>query len=115
MDIKEIKNGIAAYRKEQEILLRLIRLTKGLTATRFDELFRGREYRKGIPLRLMAGDSFILGVGQNGFSEWAWQLDLLQHMMAVGLVDTARNDKDEIVYILPSTDACVVVGHGEYG
>jgi hypothetical protein len=50
----------------------------------------------------MTGDSFILGAGQNGFSEWAWQLDLLQHMMAIGLVDTAQNDRDEIVYILPS-------------
>ena len=102
MDIEKIKNGIAAYHKEQEVLLRLIRLTEGLTETRFDELFRGREYRKSIPFHPMSGDSFILGAGWNGLNEWAWQLDLLQHMMAIGLVDTTRNDKDEIVYILPS-------------
>lgn len=103
METKEIKRGIAAYHKEQAVLLRLIRLTKGLSVTRFDGLFRGREYRnKGVFLHPMTGDSFILGAGQNGFSEWAWQLDLLQHMMAIGLVDTAQNDRDEIVYILPS-------------
>ncbi|KKK99108.1 hypothetical protein LCGC14_2636030, partial [marine sediment metagenome] len=40
--------------------------------------------------------------GMDGeLSPWSWNLDLLQHMMSVGLVDTKRNEKDEIVYVLP--------------
>ena len=97
--IKEIKAGIAAYDKEQEALLELIRKTNGLTASKFDETFSGAMLfspRGGIE-----GDSFMLGLGQNGFTEWAWQLDLLQHMMSIGLVDTTTNEDNEIVYILP--------------
>ena len=101
MDIEEIKKGIAAYHREQRCLLKLIRLTGGLTASRFDELFRGREYRtKKLKMHQITGDTFLLGAGQNGFNEWAEQLDLLQYMMRVGLVDTTRNEDNEIVYII---------------
>lgn len=102
--IREIKSGIADYHREQEILLKLIRLTKGLTQTRFDELFRVRELGGAKQAMLshhgISGDSFFGGMmGES--NPWSWYLDLLQHMMAVGLVDTKRNEEDEIVYILP--------------
>lgn len=104
--IEEIKKGIANYHREQKVLLRLIRLTKGLTQTKFDELFykRGLGGTKGVMINSagVSGDSFLLG-GMNGESvPWSWYLDLLQHMVEVGLVDTKRNEKDEIVYILPN-------------
>ncbi|KKM04156.1 hypothetical protein LCGC14_1767080 [marine sediment metagenome] len=106
--IEEIKNGIADYHREQKVLLRLIRLTKGLTQTKFDELFRARGLggSKFICINHygISGDSFFLG-GMMGESDpWSWYLDLLQHMMTVGLIDTKRNEKDEIVYVLPEEE-----------
>lgn len=101
MDIKEIKKGIAYYSREQTVLMRLIRKLNGLSSSKFDELFQGREYRKHVKLRPISGDSFMLGVASNGFTEWAWWLELLQYMMAIDLVDTKRVD-GELVYILPS-------------
>lgn len=101
INIEEIKDGISEYHREQSILIRLIRMKKGLKSSHFDKLFKGREYKRGLINHPMSGDSFILGVGRNGFTEWAWQLDLLQHMIRVGIVDTKRNEDNEIVYILP--------------
>jgi len=102
MNKKEIEKGIAAYKYEQEVLLRLIRKTNGLTERKFDKLFHGRELRKRTRLRRsgLYGDSFILGVGMNGGTMWAEYLDLLQYMVLSGLVDTKRNKRNEIVYIL---------------
>ena len=102
--IEEIKSGIADYYREQKVLLRLIRLTKGLTQTRFDKLFRARGLGDSkficINWHGISGDSFLHG-GMMGESDpWSWYLDLLQHMMTVGLIDTKRNKKNEIVYIL---------------
>ena len=100
MNREEIERGIAAYEYEQRVLLRLIRITGGLTEERFDDMFRGREWtRKKIRLRKIDGDSFILGGILGG--RWAWWLDLLQHMMAVGLVDTRRDSNGSLVYIIP--------------
>ena len=101
MNKDEIRKGIAAYKHEQNVLLRLIRKTGGLTEGKFDELFYGREFRKRTRLRRsgLYGDSYILGMGSNGGTLWAEYLDLLQYMMAVDLVDTKRNNDNEIVYI----------------
>ena len=102
MNKDEIRKGIAAYKYEQNVLLRLIRKTGGLTESKFDELFHGREFRKRTRLRRsgLYGDSYILGMGMNGGTIWAEYLDLLQYMMAVDLVDARRNKDNEIVYIL---------------
>ena len=102
MNKNDSKNGIAAYQREQAVLLRLIKMTGGLTESKFDSLFRGREYRRPMKLRPMLGDSFILGIGSNGFSEWAWQLDLLQHMIVVGIVDAVITNDGEIAYVIPA-------------
>jgi len=102
MNKEKIIAGIAGYRQEQQVLLRLIRKTGGLTSSKFDELFRGREYRKRMKIRPISGDSFLLGMGQNGGNEWAFYLELLQHMMAIGLVVTISNKTDEITYGLPT-------------
>lgn len=99
--INETKDGIQAYSKEQKLLLRLIKFTKGLTESKFDELFIDREFKRRLRFHPMTGDSFILGMGQNGDNEWAFHLDLLQHMMAINLIDTKRNEHNEIVYVLP--------------
>ena len=100
MNRKEIERGIAAYAYEQRVLLRLIRFTGGLTEEKFDRLFSGREWRKPkLRPHKIDGDSFILGGIFGG--RWAWWLDLLQHMMAVGLVDTRRDSNGSLVYIIP--------------
>lgn len=101
MDKNKIIKGIEAYSREQKILLRLIDWNNGLTETKFDELFMGREWRKRVFLRPggIDGDSFLLGMGLNGGTEWAFYLDLMQHMVLVGLVDTIRNEQNEIVYV----------------
>lgn len=101
MDKEEIKTGIVAYEKEQQTLLRLIRKTGGLTESKFDRIFRMREFKRPMKLRSISGDSFILGHGANGCSEWSWYLDLLQHMMSIDLVDTTQTKDNEIMYILP--------------
>lgn len=102
MNKEEIKKGIAGYGYEQKRLLRLIRKTGGLSASKFDELFRENEYKQIRRLchRGITGDTFLLGIGVNGFNLWAETLDLMQHMMAIDLIDTKRNEDNEIVYIL---------------
>ena len=64
--------GIACYRTEQAILLRLLR-RRPFTQHDFDRWFRGREYRGRARFRGngLNGDSFILGIGINGSNEWA--------------------------------------------
>ena len=101
MNKDEIRKGIECYKHEQQVLLRLIRKSGGLTASKFDKLFQGREFKKRTKLHKhgLSGDSFILGIGANGFNMWSENLDLLQRMIAVDLVDTVRNKKDEIVYV----------------
>ena len=100
MNKDEIRKGIAAYKHEQEVLLRLIRKTYGLTESKFNELFYRREFRKRTKLRVsgLKGDSFILGIGINGGSMWAEYLDLLQYMVLLDLVYVRRNRQGEIVY-----------------
>jgi hypothetical protein len=89
---KEIVKGIAAYAHEQQVLLRLLRKRGQFTEREFDTWFRGREYQKPKirPRGPINGDSLILGGMMGG--EWAWWLDLLQHMMAVGLVVTSAEN-----------------------
>lgn len=89
MDKAQIAKGIAAYKHEQQVLLRLLKKKKGFTEKEFDHWFRGREYRKRVLFRRhgITGDSFILGMGINGGNMWAKYLELLQMMMTLDLVD----------------------------
>lgn len=84
---QRIRKGIESYKHRQNVLLRLIRMQKGLTSEKFDEIFRGREYRKRCRRIPIAGDSFLLGITENGFNEWTWHLELLQLMIAIDLVE----------------------------
>lgn len=94
-----IVRGIAAYSREQTVLLRLLRKTGGFTPDQFDAWFRGREWRRRVRFTPITDDTFILGVGQNGGNHWAVMLDLLQHMIAAGLVGTAKEGKGRFRYI----------------
>ena len=90
----EIAEGIASYRREQTILLRLMPFSDA----DFDKWFRNRESRqRPVPFHSVCGDAFLLGIGMNGFSEWAWWLDLLQHMMDLGGID-AKEKNGRIIY-----------------
>ncbi len=105
----QIKKGIAAYAREQEVLLRLMRKCGGsFTERQFDTWFKGREYgtrlvHGQLRYRIMrlsrvgiSGDAFLLG-GMDS-SDWALMLDLLQHMVAAGLVDAKRDVSGMICY-----------------
>ena len=105
--IDEIKRGIAAYEREQRVLLRLIRKSGGLSASKFDELFQNRETRRTGRARACSRESFILGIAANGFNQWVWHLDLLQMMVLAGMVDIIKRTEDhpdEIVYVLPDKE-----------
>lgn len=98
---KTLRDGIAAYRKEQDIILRLLRRRGQFTASEFDTWFgRWGNKRPRIRCRAYSPKAFILGVGANGGTEWAFFLDLIQHMIPLGLVE-ARKIKGEIVYSTP--------------
>lgn len=98
--INRILKGIVAYRHEQQVILRLLRRYHSFTERDFDRWFRGREFkrRKFYPHEV-TGDSFLLGIGINGFNQWAWNLELMQMMMVVGLID-AKKKNGLVVYEL---------------
>jgi len=87
--------GIAAYAHEQQVLLRLLRKRGQFTADEFDEWLYGREWRRPLRMHPIKGDSFLLGGVTGGARDW-W-LDLLQHMMALDLVD-AKTENGVVVY-----------------
>ena len=98
VDKQKIEQGIAAYRREQRVLLRLLRKRGTFTEQEFDGWFRGGEWRR--PLKFgppLTGDTFILGMGQNGANKWAVMLELLQMMMAIDLFDANTID-GSVVY-----------------
>ena len=99
--IEQIRKGIAAYKHEQAVIVRLLRKRKQFTELEFDRWFKWREYRRHVPLRGgdIMGDSFILGMGINGGNIWATYLDLMQHMMAIGIVD-AKTENGIVTYKL---------------
>lgn len=104
-EIERIKKGIEAYKWQQDALLRLIRKSNGLTESKFDDLYMGREWRKTrkrVRLAPMTGDTFLLGLGADGHSQYSETLELIQKMMILGKVETIRNEKDEIVYVMPT-------------
>ena len=108
-NVEEIRKGIAGYAHEQKVLLRWIRMRGLLSSELFDSVLSsrgglGRSF-KGKP-RLtklsgfgISGDSFLLG-GLSGHKGRDWYLDLLQHMMYLGMVDTVMVD-GVIHYRLP--------------
>jgi hypothetical protein len=49
--------------------------------------------------RGITGDTFILGMGMNGGNLWAEMLELLQIMVALGMVDT-KTENGAVVYSL---------------
>lgn len=99
--IDRIRKGIAGYAREQAIILRLLRKKGGsFTEKDFDRWLRLREYRRPrFYPRAITGDMLILGIGVNGGNQWATWLDLMQHMMYLGLIDAKKKD-GMIVYTL---------------
>ena len=100
---EELRRGIAAYSKEQAIILRLLRRFGPFTERDFDRWLKFREYRRPrFYPRAITGDSLLLGIGQNGGSQWAFWLDLMQRMMVLDLVD-AKTENGVVVYSLSAT------------
>lgn len=100
--LEEVRKGIAAYSREQTILLRLLRKRRSFTERDFDKWLHMREYRRPrFYPRCLTGDTFILGLGRNGGTQWAVWLELMQKMMLLGLID-AKKENGLVVYRLPS-------------
>lgn len=71
------------------------------TSSEFDDWFRLREYRRPMRAQGIDGDTFLLGLSLiNGGNLWAEMLELVQYMMALGLLD-AKTINGEVVYKLP--------------
>ena len=103
MDIETLQAGIAPYAKEQAVILRLLQKNGQFTEQEFDSWFRGREWRRPIKCRFVTEDGFVLGMGANGGTEWAWWLDLVQHMVLLGIISTKT--KDEMVVYMKGANA----------
>lgn len=98
MTKSEIRAGIAAYHRAQQVFLRLLRKRGSFTEQEFDAWFKDREFRRPtLSNSVIHEDSFILGIGLNGGTFWAEMLDLLQYMMILELVD-ARRENGVLVY-----------------
>lgn len=105
-DRKRIEEGIAEYKHEQQVLLRLLRKKGGaFTEHQFDRWFRRLSRRRCYPKTFcpFGRNTFLLGIGARPRSAWTFMLDLLQHMVALGLVEVKRDRF--IVYYLPSKAA----------
>ena len=96
-----MSNGLESYSHEIAVLLRLIRKKGVLTEEKFDELYQS-PYRSGRGYAV-SGDTLILGMCAQGISEWSFHLDLLQRLVAQGLVNTSTVD-GMVVYTL--SDGC---------
>lgn len=94
----QLVNGIRAYGYQQRVLLRLLRRHGPLHQDGFDRLF----HRKRFPPVFFTGETFVLGFCQNP-SDWAKWLQLLQIMVAIGLVNQ-RGETGEIEYFLPEPE-----------
>lgn len=95
----DIRSGIRPYALHQIKLLRLLRMRGGFTSDQFDQWFRHprREY-KVWPIAI-DGDGFIIGMGTNGGTYWAFMLDLLQHLIMIKAATTTRTGHDVLCYI----------------
>lgn len=92
-----ILRGIASYKHEQQVFLRLLRKRGSFTEHEFDAWFRGREWRRPVKAHAMTKETFILGLGANGGTVWAEWLELLQLMIVTGMV-SGRREQGIIVY-----------------
>ena len=108
--IKQTKGGIAAYVRQQKLLLYIIKRNGSITEQQFDKIFatykrkevdgRMRVFRsKPRFLQYMAPNTFFLG-SLNQPGDWAKWLDLAQKMAAIGLIEMTGK-KDNVVYSLP--------------
>jgi len=93
VELERVKRGIAAYAHEQAVLIRLLKQRGSFTEIEFDRWFRGREWRRPrFRAHAITGDTFILGIGQNGGNMWAEWLEILQYMAILGVVETSTVD-----------------------
>ena len=90
--IERTRKGIAAYSHEREVLLRLLKKRGSFSETDFDSWLRLREWRRPVRCRRVTKDTFVLGIGVNGWNEWAIWLDLLRCMIQLGEVDTKKEN-----------------------
>jgi len=82
LERRKYKRGIAAYEWERRLLLRIVRRRGSFTEIEFDKWLLGRESKRPLHLRPITGDTYILGVGRNGGTAWAFMLDLMHLMIA---------------------------------
>jgi hypothetical protein len=102
----EIIKGIAAYEREQKVLLRLLRKHGSFTETEFDLWFMGREQRRPkLRWPALIGDTFAFAISRDGWTIWAVMLSLLQVMVSLKIVET-KTDAGKMIYFLPQIETC---------
>jgi hypothetical protein len=97
----KIISGIAAYKREQDVFLRILKKRGQFTASEFDKWFKRREWRRPLRKKQIQADTLILGWSGGTWSYWAEMLELLQFMIRLELVEV-RTVNSEITYFLPS-------------
>jgi hypothetical protein len=101
-DRQRIEAGIAAYRYEQRVLLRLLRLKGGsFTSQEFDQWFSRSPKRRWVRARWHPNDGFIgMGFSGGSFSWWGLWLELLQCLVALEKVEVDTAGPGRAVYRL---------------
>lgn len=97
----KIKKGIANYKHEQSVILRALRIKKGMTCEQFNILFGDFNYkvdslgyttreRKRPKFRFIPSmNSFLLG-DMFGLGDWSKWLHLMQLMIELNLVEAEK-------------------------
>lgn len=96
-DKETLINGISSYKHEQNVLLRIIRKYGKLSEFDFDRIFDG--YPKKLRF-LLSVDSILLGGEPQSITYWGKWLELMQIMMAIGLIK-AKTIDGKVYYLLP--------------
>lgn len=95
-EMLEIQEALDPYKKEQAILMRLIRRHGTLTEQKFDSIFHARKFKiKKGKAHSKSRNALIL----RSWNEHIWYFDLIQSMVLAGIIN-AKITSDGVVYTL---------------
>ena len=83
-ELEKIKMGIADYKHEQNVILRILRRHGELTGKEFDHIFSCKNMKKKMYFWATSGNAFIMGSFYQG--QWSKWLHLTQLMCEIGFI-----------------------------